>query len=93
MGWNPRFVAFCHSHGMTPEQYKALGKGNVDFIIWSNKHVNQWKAMEHERHLSTDGRYDAWLAELYPPPRLPHGARECSAAQLDIFNDTKEPAA
>lgn len=26
-------------------------------------------------------------------PQLPHGATECAKAQLDIFHDSKEPAA
>lgn len=89
MRWNPRFVAFCHSEGMTPEQYKAAGRGNVDFIAWSSRHVREWKAMGNARHVNANDAYDAWLAEKYPPPRLPRGALGGAAAQLDIFHDTK----
>lgn len=40
----------------------------------------------------TDLTSEELLAFLLFKP-LPHGKRACEAAQLDIFNDTKEPAA
>ncbi|MCJ1887387.1 hypothetical protein LNN38_21175 [Pseudomonas sp. LA21] len=33
------------------------------------------------------------LVEFFTSKPLPHGQAECAKAQLDIFNDTKEPAA
>lgn len=43
----------------------------------------------HGEHRA-DAEARAAQAERQP---LPHGAAECAAAQLDIFHDTKEPAA
>lgn len=46
----------------------------------------------------TQESLDSWrkrvndLADRHSTP-LPYGVTECAKAQLDIFNDTKEPAA
>lgn len=82
MKWNPRYVAYCNSLGLTPEQEqarrKAEGKNSTDFICWSSQRIREWLALGNERHeLRQLGRYDVWLAEKYPSP-TPVELRSCA---------------
>jgi len=68
MKWNPRFVAFCRTLGLTPESAPRGPRMNVRFIGWCNRMWDEYLGELGERRTlgiaHRHGKaFDAWLAD------------------------------
>jgi hypothetical protein len=68
--WNPRFVAYAASRGMTPEQVSAAdrvtfpGGRFAGFMVWNSQRIGEFlrETGAHRSVVTRVGPYDEWLA-------------------------------
>ena len=82
--WNPRYVAYANSHGLTPEGMRAKdterfpGGKMVGFMFWIREHLEMWDREQGHDRARRDMRseadhvaFTAWLLAKYPTPSAP----------------------
>lgn len=79
--WNPRYVAYASSEGLTPKEILAKDKERwpgghmAGFMSWVRRHWEMWDRAQGHSRARCDERPDsdytaftAWLLEKYPAP-------------------------
>lgn len=76
--WNPRFLAYAQSRGMTPEEVREAdriafpGGRFAGFICWNSARIREFIAETgaDRRDVTRFGAYDAWLAARFGAAQL-----------------------
>lgn len=77
--WNPRFLAYAQSRGMTPEAVLSAdriafpGGRMAGFIVWNMRRITEYLAetrLPRASLVTNPEQYDGWLARRYAPGQL-----------------------